>query len=88
MFFVGCAQVYKVSNESLDLLVSASSTQGVKTDGGWKSIEVFYGKIQEHPEDDEIKWFAQAKQDELVLSLFRNKCEGFFIDLAANDRLP
>jgi Methyltransferase FkbM domain len=31
------------------------------------------------------KWFSQARQDELVIGLLRNKTKGYFIDLAAND---
>jgi hypothetical protein len=31
------------------------------------------------------QWHSQARQDELVVALLRNKTNGFFIDLAAND---
>ena len=31
------------------------------------------------------KWYAQARQDELVSALLHNKTNGYFIDLAAND---
>jgi hypothetical protein len=49
---------------------------------GWRTIEVFVGKTQETKRG---KWFSQVKQDELVIGLLRNKREGFFIDLAANE---
>jgi len=32
-----------------------------------------------------VSWHSQAKQDELVHALLRNKTHGFFVDLAAND---
>lgn len=32
-----------------------------------------------------VRWYSQAKQDELVHALLRNKTHGFFVDLAAND---
>jgi hypothetical protein len=51
---------------------------------GWKSIEVFYGKTQDL-ENERSKWHSQATQDRIVISLLRDKREGFFIDLAAND---
>ena len=31
------------------------------------------------------RWYGQARQDELVHALLRNKTNGFFVDLAAND---
>jgi hypothetical protein len=33
----------------------------------------------------ERQWYSQARQDELVVALLRNKTNGYFIDLAAND---
>jgi hypothetical protein len=54
---------------------------------GWKTIQVFYGST-EHMEsllpNDKI-FFSQARQDEVVLSLLRNKKDGYFVDLASND---
>ena len=54
---------------------------------GWKTIQVFYGST-EHMEsllpNDKI-FFSQARQDEVVLSLLRNKKNGYFVDLASND---
>jgi hypothetical protein len=54
---------------------------------GWKTINVFYGSSQ-HFESllpREQKFFSQARQDEVVLSLLRNKTNGYFVDLASND---
>lgn len=31
------------------------------------------------------RWFSQARQDEIVFALLRNKTQGYFVDLAAND---
>ena len=54
---------------------------------GWKIINVFYGSTDHAvsilPKDQ--KWFSQARQDEVVLSLLGNKRNGYFVDLAAND---
>jgi hypothetical protein len=33
------------------------------------------------------KWFSQLRQDELVYQLLRNKRNGYFVDLAANDAI-
>ena len=35
----------------------------------------------------EQQWFSQARQDELVIRLLRNKTNGYFVDLAANDAI-
>jgi hypothetical protein len=58
--------------------------QIVENNQGWKSIEVFYGETQD-TDNIEKTWFSQSKQDQLVMGLLRNKREGFFVDLAAND---
>ena len=60
-----------------------TSPQIVENNQGWKSIDVFYGNTQ--GENINTKWHSQAKQDQIVIGLLRNKREGFFIDLAAND---
>ena len=41
----------------------------------------------EQPSQQQIqhRWYGQARQDELVYALLRNRTNGFFIDLAAND---
>lgn len=33
------------------------------------------------------RWYSQARQDELVIALLRNKTDGYFVDLAANDAI-
>jgi hypothetical protein len=58
----------------------------LKYGDGWRSIEVFYGKTdlfeQQLPNQE---WFAQCNQDIIVSRVFRNKTNGYFLDLAAND---
>jgi hypothetical protein len=70
----------------------ASADQPTRTNtgssgDGWNTINVFYGSTDHAvsllPKDQ--KWFAQARQDEAILSLLGNKRNGFFVDLAAND---
>jgi hypothetical protein len=61
------------------------------TSDGWKTIHVFTGNTAHddnsvHPSSQQPQFsFAQARQDEVVLSLLRNQTGGFFVDLAAND---
>jgi hypothetical protein len=67
---------------------------------GWHSIDVFYGNtshLDRVPHKWKpvayggktpvtgVDWFGQEKQDYYVSRLFRNKTNGYFIDLAAND---
>lgn len=54
---------------------------------GWDSIDVFYGSKAtfESTLPKDLEWFSQAGQDEVVMSLLRNKTNGYFVDLAAND---
>jgi hypothetical protein len=61
-----------------------TSSQIAENNQGWKSVDVFYGNTQD-PENINRKWYSQWKQDSVVIGLLRNKREGFFIDLAAND---
>jgi len=69
-------------------LESATPRQRItKNDDGWKAINIFYGS-SEHFESllpREQKFYSQARQDEVVLSLLRNKTNGYFVDLASND---
>jgi hypothetical protein len=97
IFLLGCAvgsyqSQSNTETRSLELLNYAApsagcekttSPQKVENNQGWKSIDVFYGSTQ----GTEIKkeWYSQTKQDQVVIGLLRNKREGFFIDLAAND---
>lgn len=63
------------------------------TPNGWKSIDVFFGNSSQLVATSEIdadfyvgrRWFAQARQDELVVRLLRYPTGGYFVDLAAND---
>jgi hypothetical protein len=100
IFLLGCAVgSYSQTNtetrslDSLGLLnfevpsadcEKTSPQKTVENNEGWKSIEVFYGSTQEH-KNKRRKWFSQTNQDQVVIGLLRNKREGFFIDLAAND---
>lgn len=62
-------------------------------DNGWKLVHVFYGHSRHLPEISTIsesyfnqhKWFSQLRQDEVVSALLKNKRNGYFVDLAAND---
>ena len=55
-------------------------------DDGWHSIEAFFGKKDEFESSlPGLEWFSQARQDEAVSSLLKNKRNGYFVDLAAND---
>jgi hypothetical protein len=50
-------------------------------------MNVFYGSAQ-HFESllpSKQKFYSQARQDEVVLSLLGNKTNGYFVDLASND---
>jgi hypothetical protein len=62
--------------------IVVTSPQTVENNQGWKTIEVFVGNTQDTKTG---KWFSQVKQDSLIIGLLRNKRQGFFIDLAANE---
>ena len=59
----------------------------VEGDDGWKTMNVFYGSTQQFESSlqSEQRFFSQARQDEIVLKMLRNKTNGYFVDLAAND---
>eukprot|EP00543_Licmophora_paradoxa_P007947 CAMPEP_0202448900 /NCGR_PEP_ID=MMETSP1360-20130828/7691_1 /ASSEMBLY_ACC=CAM_ASM_000848 /TAXON_ID=515479 /ORGANISM="Licmophora paradoxa, Strain CCMP2313" /LENGTH=309 /DNA_ID=CAMNT_0049066661 /DNA_START=15 /DNA_END=941 /DNA_ORIENTATION=+ len=67
--------------------------RGCQEDKGWKAVNVFYGdsnhivenSMISHEYYNRVKWYSQARQDEVVAALLRNKRNGYFIDLAAND---
>ena len=66
------------------MLLNPRTTKDVD---GWKTIEIFYGSTK-HVESllpSNQKFYSQARQDEVVLSLLKNKTNGYFVDLAAND---
>jgi hypothetical protein len=62
---------------------STISSSIEEVDDGWTTIQVFSGFNASRSNDD--RWNSQARQDELVLALLRNKTGGYFVDLAAND---
>jgi hypothetical protein len=61
---------------------------------GWRAVHVFFGDTKRHLQAaleainaTDTTWFANHKQDQLVLGLLRNKQGGFFVDLAAGDAI-
>lgn len=64
-----------------------SSHRTVEVNDGWKTMNVFYGSIEHYESSlpSERKFYSQARQDEVVLKLLRNKTNGYFVDLASND---
>jgi FkbM family methyltransferase len=63
---------------------------------GWGTIHFFYGSKSRLPALSETydknylnckTWFGQARQDEIVARLLRNKRDGYFVDIAANDAI-
>jgi hypothetical protein len=70
-------------DEQNDVASLSFSTSAPIGDNGWTTIQVFRGVSAARPNDS--VWHSQAHQDELVFSLLRNKTDGYFVDLAAND---
>jgi hypothetical protein len=73
---------------------SSSMVRGLSADNnGWKFVNVFYGKSNHiqfnsaisNDYFNSVEWYSQARQDEVVAALLRNKKNGYFIDLASND---
>ena len=55
---------------------------------GWTTIDVFHGEKQAPIKNNSPnRSYSQCKQDKVVMALFKNKRNGFFLDLAANDAL-
>jgi hypothetical protein len=62
-------------------------------ENGWNLVHVFYGDTNHIKYNsaisndyfDQVQWYSQARQDEVVAALLRNKRNGYFIDLASND---
>jgi len=74
-------------NWSTSPSLSVSSLCHPQDEEGWKSIQVFYGQkdfLTENIPSNQT-WYSQGSQDELIVALFQNKRNGYFIDLAAND---
>ncbi|GKZ00018.1 hypothetical protein MPSEU_000955200 [Mayamaea pseudoterrestris] len=70
-----------------------SSLSDTESDSGWHAINVYYGD-RDHLQFyssinknyfDKVHWFSQRRQDYVVSKLLRNKRNGYFVDLAAND---
>jgi len=81
-FYCEESTIYTASTQSSPETVAEEA----KDDDGWHTIQVFYGKKSllkfKRPNQ---QWFSQSNQDEIVASLFQNKTNGYFVDLAAND---
>ena len=77
-----------MSSPAVDLMtLEAAVSLPRRHNGGWDSIEIFYGSRDtfESSLPQDMEWSSQAGQDEVVISLLRNKTGGYFLDLAAND---
>lgn len=74
---------------------SSDATNDDPDDVGWSTVQVYYGTRHHLPNVSEIpyqyfhshNWFSQVRQDEVVAALLRNKHDGYFVDLAANDAI-
>lgn len=76
---------------------SLSSQQQLQScpqhENGWNLVHVFFGDTNHIKYNsaisndyfDQVRWYSQARQDEVVAALLRNKRNGYFIDLASND---
>jgi len=68
---------------------SAADSNNNDGDGyGWSAVHVFYGDTAPFAGQPHLvnrTWFSQAGQDEVVWGLLREKRQGYFVDLAAND---
>eukprot|EP00536_Pseudo-nitzschia_multiseries_P007314 jgi/Psemu1/195396/e_gw1.171.5.1 len=64
-----------------------SEPTAIDNQDGWKTLNVFYGSTNyfESLLPTDQKFYSQARQDEVILSLLKNKTKGYFVDLAAND---
>lgn len=75
----------EVQNDELAVALPTAATND-----GWSNIQFFYG-LKKHltvpAKDLDKKWFSQVRQDRVIAGLLRNKTNGFFIDLAANDAI-
>jgi hypothetical protein len=81
------------TRNSTDLQTSAACPTSCQVSNGWNLVHVFYGDSNHikfnsaisNEYYDKVQWYSQARQDEVVAALLRNKKNGYFIDLAAND---
>ena len=72
------------STEMAITVIGSHSSFEERNDGGWTSIDVFHGMLDES-RDATTRSYSQLKQDKIIMSLFRNSRNGFFLDLASND---
>jgi hypothetical protein len=76
--------LHKEEQQAISSVAASTISSSIEeVDDGWTTIQV-YSRFNASRPNDEI-WHSQARQDELVLALLRNKTGGYFVDLAAND---
>ena len=72
------------------LLSSTKNTQEtffdviVEETGGWRNIPIFVGSKDMFDKPKDL-WYGESNQDIAVISLLKDKRNGFFVDLASND---
>jgi hypothetical protein len=75
------------TNEAPVAVASVPSQPGVRSVAkeapGWHPIHVFYGEKSGLQEDPSQEFYAQVRQDQVLLDLIGDN--GYFIDLASND---
>jgi hypothetical protein len=83
------SQNQKRSDNNHNYIINNNSVLNVD---GWQTVHVFYGSVDYPvesqlwvPKERPVYYYSQARQDEVVLNLLRNKTNGYFVDLAAND---
>jgi hypothetical protein len=82
-------QLMSMSSQQVpvDEMALESTASTPRRHNGWDSIDIFYGSKDtfESSLPQDLEWFSQAGQDQVVMSLLNNKTGGYFLDLAAND---
>lgn len=85
--------------QTIEISRSGNSNKRNNNNDGWNKIDVFYGATEhfeslvtnqtalDDSSDGPQRFHSQARQDEVVLALLRNKTNGYFVDLAANDAI-
>lgn len=87
-WYTFCSELFR--SEQTTTGASTSSSSSIQKEGndhdddGWTTIQIFRGVNASHQMRNK-RWHSQARQDELVVALLRNKTNGYFVDLAAND---
>lgn len=68
------------------IIFSIESITNCLSDKGWKEITFWIGDVADEPTNSNLlQSFSQVGQDEFVLEILRNKRNGYFVDLAANN---